>query len=119
MLVECEKCKSKFNLDESILKEEGSRVKCSICENVFKAYPSGQSSIGEPAPDWKVDEDLEETVALDSPPAIEEMEPEPMDKGIGVDFDRAFEEAITAHMATLSYHEGRKVSWDPKTETII
>ena len=33
--------------------------------------------------------------------------------------DRGFEEAITAHMATLSYHEGRKVSWDPKTETII
>ncbi len=94
MLVECEKCKSKFNLDEGILKEEGSRVKCSICENVFKAYPSGQSSIEEPAPDWKVDEDLEETVALDSPPAIEEMETGPMDKGIGVDFDRAFEEAM-------------------------
>jgi predicted dehydrogenase len=33
--------------------------------------------------------------------------------------DRGFEEAITAHMATLSFHEGRKVSWDPKTEIII
>ncbi len=33
--------------------------------------------------------------------------------------DRGFEEAITAHMATRSFHEGRKVSWDPKTETII
>jgi len=33
--------------------------------------------------------------------------------------DRGFEEAITAHMATLSYHEGRKLRWDPDTETII
>lgn len=33
--------------------------------------------------------------------------------------DRGFEEAITAHMATLSYREGRKVRWDPETETIV
>jgi len=32
--------------------------------------------------------------------------------------DRGFEEAITAHMATRSFQEGRKVRWDPKTETI-
>ncbi len=33
--------------------------------------------------------------------------------------DRGFEEAITAHMATLSYQEGRKVRWDPETEIIL
>lgn len=33
--------------------------------------------------------------------------------------DRGFEEAITAHMATLSYREGRKVRWNPETETIV
>ena len=33
--------------------------------------------------------------------------------------DRGFEEAITAHMATLSYRQGRKVRWDPETETIV
>lgn len=33
--------------------------------------------------------------------------------------DRGFEEAITAHMATLSYLEGRRVKWDAATETII
>jgi len=33
--------------------------------------------------------------------------------------DRGFEEAITAHMATLSYREGRRVGWDPETETIV
>ncbi|NOR33366.1 MAG: gfo/Idh/MocA family oxidoreductase [Bacteroidales bacterium] len=33
--------------------------------------------------------------------------------------DRGFEEAITSHMATLSFQEGRKVKWDHETETII
>jgi len=33
--------------------------------------------------------------------------------------DRAFEEAITCHMATESYLRGRKVTWDPVTKTIV
>jgi len=33
--------------------------------------------------------------------------------------DQAFEEAITAHMGTISYHEGRKVKWDREKEEII
>jgi len=33
--------------------------------------------------------------------------------------ERGFEEAITAHMATRSYQEGRKVRWDPEKETIF
>ena len=33
--------------------------------------------------------------------------------------DRGFEEAITAHMATESYHKGRRVYWDPTKNVII
>lgn len=33
--------------------------------------------------------------------------------------DQAFQEAITAHMATRSYLENRKVYWDPEKESII
>jgi predicted dehydrogenase len=33
--------------------------------------------------------------------------------------DRGFEEAITAHMATRSYRENRKVYWDPVNKRII
>ncbi len=33
--------------------------------------------------------------------------------------DQGFEEAITAHMGTVSYHEGRKVRWDREKEVII
>jgi predicted dehydrogenase len=33
--------------------------------------------------------------------------------------EQGFQEAITAHMATLSYLEGRRVKWDPVMEKII
>lgn len=33
--------------------------------------------------------------------------------------DRGFEEAITCHMATLSYLEGRKVEWDPLNKRVV
>ena len=35
------------------------------------------------------------------------------------DIDQAFEEAITAHMGTISYHEKRLVHWDDVNEVII
>jgi hypothetical protein len=33
--------------------------------------------------------------------------------------DRGFEEAISCHMATRSYMEGRKVTWDPVRRRIV
>ncbi|KPK82015.1 MAG: oxidoreductase [Bacteroides sp. SM23_62_1] len=33
--------------------------------------------------------------------------------------DRGFEEAITAHMATLAYRENRKVFWDPEKMKVV
>ena len=33
--------------------------------------------------------------------------------------ERGFEEAITAHMSTISYRENRKVYWDEKNEKVI
>jgi len=39
MIIECEKCHTKFHLDEGLLKESGSKVRCSICKHVFTAFP--------------------------------------------------------------------------------
>ena len=33
--------------------------------------------------------------------------------------DASFEEAMTAHMGTISYHEKRKVFWDTEKEEIV
>ncbi|MGB6865241.1 MAG: gfo/Idh/MocA family oxidoreductase, partial [Candidatus Aminicenantaceae bacterium] len=35
------------------------------------------------------------------------------------DINRGFEEAITCHMATKSYLEGRRVEWDPVQKKIV
>ena len=39
MIITCEKCSTKFNLDENLLKQTGSKVRCSKCQNIFLAYP--------------------------------------------------------------------------------
>ncbi len=35
------------------------------------------------------------------------------------DIDQSFEEAMTAHMGTIAYHEGRRVYWDKEKELIV
>ena len=39
MIIECEQCRSKFSLDEGFLKDEGTKVRCSQCNHVFRAFP--------------------------------------------------------------------------------
>ncbi|MBW1754259.1 MAG: zinc-ribbon domain-containing protein [Deltaproteobacteria bacterium] len=39
MIITCEECQASFNLDESLLKPTGSKVRCSKCKKVFVAYP--------------------------------------------------------------------------------
>ena len=77
MIVECKQCGSKFKLDEGLLREEGSKVRCSVCKNVFKAYPKGTT----PARGGKrkiVDQSLGETVTLDTQPTLEKQRSEPL-----------------------------------------
>jgi len=38
---------------------------------------------------------------------------------VSCNIERGFEEAITCHMATRSYLEGRKVEWDPDRNSIV
>jgi len=39
MDIQCEKCRTVFNIDETLIKEGGSKVRCSICRHAFMAYP--------------------------------------------------------------------------------
>jgi len=57
MIIECEKCHTKFNLDENLLKETGSKVRCSICKLVFTAFPPKK----EPQTDKALAAELEDT----------------------------------------------------------
>ena len=50
MIIQCENCKTEFNLDESQIKEDGSKVVCSICKQVFVVYPPSESLADEEIP---------------------------------------------------------------------
>ena len=40
MIITCKECNSSFNVDDSLITETGSKVRCSKCENIFVAYPN-------------------------------------------------------------------------------
>jgi predicted Zn finger-like uncharacterized protein len=94
MNVKCEKCRSEFNLSETLLKKEGSTVRCSVCKNIFKVFPP-EADLFEGALDTDFsDTAMEETVALDMPPDMEGIEEEIMEEDGRDSFDKAFEEAM-------------------------
>ena len=71
MIIECKQCGSKFKLDAGLSREEGSKVRCSLCKVVFMAYPPG----AEPGTDEMrtgSSQTLGETVALDTAPTLDE-----------------------------------------------
>jgi predicted Zn finger-like uncharacterized protein len=63
MIIECEQCKSKFKLDEGLLREEGTKVRCSQCKHVFKAFPP---SLSPQEPELVEMESFEETSTVET-----------------------------------------------------
>ena len=86
MIIQCEKCRTKFNLDESLLKNGGSKVRCSICKHVFRAYPLEQVFTEDVDIIGVSQEELEEMLA--------EEEAEATEKDREIDFDTVFEETL-------------------------
>ncbi len=39
MIISCNECDSSFEVDDNLIKETGSKVRCSKCDSVFLAYP--------------------------------------------------------------------------------
>jgi len=72
MVIQCDKCDTRFRLPDDRLKPEGVKVRCSHCKEVFTVYPPA----AEPAP----------SAAPQAPP-----EPESAG-GSDLDFDSAFSE---------------------------
>jgi predicted Zn finger-like uncharacterized protein len=74
MIVTCENCDARFNLDENLIKESGSKVKCSKCNQVVTVYKP--VAVEEPEPTLELEEDLAGLV---------EAEPEQLaEKAVGV-----------------------------------
>ncbi|MGA2191797.1 MAG: response regulator [Nitrospirota bacterium] len=48
MIVQCNECSVKLKVDETKIKEEGSKLKCPKCGNVFTVYRSAPEKVQEP-----------------------------------------------------------------------
>ena len=107
MIIQCEKCGTKFNFDDTALKKEGSRVRCSVCKQVFVAYLEDQVE-PEEGTFFSLDEkELDLNEGTTEKEQEDQVEPEEdaffsLDEGTteaeqedqAVDFDKALEESV-------------------------
>ncbi len=90
MIIRCNECDTRFNIDESLLKQTGSKVRCSKCKNVFLAYPSSLSE--EPDKSSKVETELEAVITDEEIQSGIQYSAEEKSEGIELAMDEAFEE---------------------------
>src|SRR5210317_663576 len=83
MIITCKECNSSFNVDDGLITETGSKVRCSKCENIFVAYPHV------PEDDLLLGSD-EQLLGLDGSSELDELD-SPLDDLFGE--DESFETA--------------------------
>ena len=67
MIITCDKCSTKFNLDETRIKQTGSKVRCSVCRHVFTVFPPE-------SPEQDEREKAQEKPAVEEPASFEDKE---------------------------------------------
>jgi predicted Zn finger-like uncharacterized protein len=84
MIVQCEKCRTKFKLDDSMVKPGGSKVRCSLCKHVFVASPPEEDPFEEAQTLAVRRDQLEDTLTLESSPlgAAGDLPEEPHPEGV-------------------------------------
>jgi predicted Zn finger-like uncharacterized protein len=90
MIITCNECDTRFNIDESLLKQTGSKVRCSTCKNVFLAYPSSLSE--ELDKSSEVETELEALITDEEIESGIQYKAEDKLEGIELAMDEAFEE---------------------------
>jgi predicted Zn finger-like uncharacterized protein len=129
MIIECEKCHTKFRLDENLLKETGSKVRCSICDYKFILFPphaeqkikeapptlleeEEKTPLGEVAKEEELASVFDKTLVADVLEEPESMPSEkiPKEEEVVSDFDQTFGEEIEQEM--LQEEEMEPVSFE-------
>jgi pilus assembly protein FimV len=90
MIITCNECDTRFNIDKSLLKQTGSKVRCSKCKNVFLAYPSSLSE--EPDKSSKIKTELEAVMTDEKIESGIQYKAEEESEAIEVAADEAFKE---------------------------
>ncbi len=95
MIIQCQECGTKFDIEETLNKGTGSKVRCSICKHIFEAYPPGELLAEEaPASADEQKESAGQPVSEDFPAEELEDSPKPEQANQDVDFDKLFEDSL-------------------------
>lgn len=124
MIITCDKCSTKFNLDETLIKPTGSKVRCSVCSNQFTAFPPETPEPDErAAAKEKPGQDLDE----DSFPGLDETDDLVGDREFSLDeeeefsFDMEYDDSLDLDFEEPGIQEGEKESefdLEPDHETL-
>jgi predicted Zn finger-like uncharacterized protein len=119
MIVTCQECEASFNVDDSLVKASGSKVKCSKCENVFVVYPptlSDVSGLEEPLDGF--DEDFEglQSFAEDETD-VDDLDLPELDSIFGEDDDAGLEEIAAEASDELDIGDDAIADLEESTQT--
>ncbi|WDN87562.1 hypothetical protein BuS5_00530 [Desulfosarcina sp. BuS5] len=65
MIITCKECNTSFNLDANLIKEGGSKVRCSICKDIFLAYPSASARMPDTDENYSSDSETDKNHSAD------------------------------------------------------
>lgn len=66
MLVQCDKCHSRFEISDNLIGQDGRKLRCSFCQGVFWVMPQAKAAQGETLLDHEeeLDQELDGTMVL-------------------------------------------------------
>ena len=100
MVIQCENCQTEFNLDASLIKKEGTSVRCSRCRHVFKAYPpspalSGDKDERSEIPEGAVSDADERTDEVVSEEGIKQKDEDDIAEELDSDLDLIYHDVFS------------------------
>jgi predicted Zn finger-like uncharacterized protein len=91
MIITCKECSTSFNLDEFLISADGSKVRCSKCKFIFKAYPPALETEFEEETAIEINPDIEISSDIGGPSDLEidpeTDEPSRVEEGAQIEFD--------------------------------
>ena len=74
MIVTCNECESSFKVDDSLIRDAGSKVRCSKCSSVFVVYPeTPDSEMADETDDFALELEEDLGTDLDSDEAVDDL----------------------------------------------
>ena len=111
MIVTCQECESSFNINDEMIKETGSKVKCSKCENVFVVYPEAEAD--------EADFDTSLTGHAEDSDDLDFSQEDESDDDLGLpDLDAMFEEDQDSEIADISDDLDLDIGGDLETDDL-